>query len=626
MKVVWGSGVYAFAVKIDRTGLGLAYPTQYGYDHRYWDSVLRRLSGSLIETEFKQTKRGGGEKTVRIEKPSPIPYFWGRDISLFGSHFGAFNELITMSSYGKRKRLQNEHQVSHTSVKGTVAYGQITRFRRTWRPITKNFFGQNFTFYDIESPSRSGADGYPNINSSRIITGGSAPDLRYLGDVLNSYTAVGELPNSYDYTGNVYRSRLARSKLLDISMSGDIETGFVLEYTHAVRVWGSSSMNAYWDQCKIHTVLTIRPDESLLLTPNSLISPSSPYYRYGWLRVEDSISDHTGSPNGPRPGELGDTSQVFSNEVPLYGCLSAYLTGDPPPQASLDDMVSKLRFFSNHLHVEDIAPSAYASSTKAVDHWSSIIDANLLESASEIGELLSLLPTSTMDAFFRFLGAIPKAKWLAGLLQLADFAANTYLLWKFGLEPFASDLQEVSEKIDDVARRARAGTAGVKSLRGMNVHHFSIGDGYWAPFKLTTRSEVICSFPAYSTLMAILPLKLSGLDPSPSQGWDLVPFSFAVDWFFNIGGKIRAGETYFHMLTARVEGCVHSYKIEGKVTDLPFRFVDPRFDCSDLVFTKYWRLVSAYFPPPKTSRFDFLSPGDPPMLIGLSLLWSLLRS
>lgn len=625
MDIIWGSECWSFGFQLSRTRAATNYGpnarSQYSYGSRFWDVCMRLLDGVVCSGPFRGLDDTSGKRTVHLGKPKAIRYDFGRDITLYGSHFGALATLNTMSSYGERRNLDGEHQVIHDKLVGTAVFGQKTSYKRSWRPITTTFGGQSCVVYDYEAPSLSAASGFPNPNSSKKLVGALAPELPLALAILQNYFPTS---SSNDWHGNVYSSKYSFSKVLSFTFNGgDWESGFSWSYDTRVRVHVNSSAYSDYDECTFHTECAINGSgPTVSKAPNSSIGVTSPYATYGTLSLVDGSYDYYGSGRYAH-GDFGSHNVSYTAESPLYCFLTGHAVGEEPNKDQIDHFLNGIRFFSNHLHVDDIASSAYASSTKAVDRWSSEFENNYIEALAEAREILSLLPD--MEPFIKFLSAIPRGKWLTGALRLADFAANTYLLWKFGIEPFADELQEISEKLDTVVARLRSNSAGLRSLRGMMTHQFGVGDGYWSAFKLTTRSEVICSFPSYSTLLAILPLKLTGLDPTFSNAWDLVPFSFVVDWFFNVGGKINAGETYLHMLTSRVEGCVHSYKIEGRVTDLPFRFIPDGLDVDDVKFTKYWRTVSGYFPPPKTSRFDWLPATGAPTLVGASLLWVLVR-
>jgi hypothetical protein len=268
--------------------------------------------------------------------------------------------------------------------------------------------------------------------------------------------------------------------------------------------------------------------------------------------------------------------------------------------------------------------ASYLSSGNALDSAKDELSSNFLESLSEIREIHRLLPDT--KPLSKMLNATKKAGLFSGTLRFADVLTNSYLLYKFGYQPLVGDLENVGRLLDSKADEILLRSSNGITLYGKHVFVFPS----WSPLAgltLTTRTKLRCKIPRASVIAMMLPLEQAGIAPKLSNLWDLVPFSFVVDWFANIGERISFAEGYVSLLTAKSDISVHSYTLESRLDEEGSKFVkNLSFQADEVTYRYYRREFSRFVSAPKMSKYDFLGSGDVPLLSGSSLLWSVTRS
>jgi hypothetical protein len=262
------------------------------------------------------------------------------------------------------------------------------------------------------------------------------------------------------------------------------------------------------------------------------------------------------------------------------------------------------------------------SAGEAVYSYDRVIETNYIESLSDLRDIASLVPDiGPIEDFVRL---IPRGKFLTAGFKMLDFASNMVLLTKFGLEPFADDIQTFARSWDEIRQHLAQRSAGRRFLHGKSVYEFHQGDSiYLDEYILEARTKIAVSFPEYAITLALAPFRNLGVEPSFTNLCDLIPFSFVADWFVNIDDRIRLGEAAASMLTAHIDYCVHSYTLIGGANTLTDT---QEFNLDEVKFRRYVREVSQFYPGVSPGRFDWFDPsGGPPMLIGGSLLYQVFR-
>lgn len=143
-------------------------------------------------------------------------------------------------------------------------------------------------------------------------------------------------------------------------------------------------------------------------------------------------------------------------------------------------------------------------------------------------------------------------------LNDASYAlANGYLEFKYGWKPLLSDVFNAADESIrctlNQLQRFRA-SASVP-LTGAKTVYTSIGGPdtpihvEWAGGRLSTTYSMVLRIPDSSFDIA----RWSSLNPL-TIGWELIPYSFVVDWFVGVGSYLRNVETALYYNTQFVSG------------------------------------------------------------------------
>lgn len=125
---------------------------------------------------------------------------------------------------------------------------------------------------------------------------------------------------------------------------------------------------------------------------------------------------------------------------------------------------------------------------------------------------------------------------------IIDQISSSYLWWRYGLKPFASDMNEVLKAIkathdtDDFVTRSKGSlTSTREDSLAFNFGNATINLKRVTVETVTVRAMSIDRFRASLTSdLGLLP------DQIPITAWNLLPGSFIVDWFINVGSFINA--------------------------------------------------------------------------------------
>lgn len=166
-------------------------------------------------------------------------------------------------------------------------------------------------------------------------------------------------------------------------------------------------------------------------------------------------------------------------------------------------------------------------------------DLNLLVSAAEAGEIKKL-KSQALDATKRLVGAARKARGLPGGL------ARAWLTGTYGLAPILSDIFGLAEYSRSVLTRPITVKAYASQVLD-NVDRRSIKSG--DPTRLTVftkeRAKVKMGVTYQVTDAHLFGMSRLGLLNPASLVYELIPFSFVLDWIYNIGGYLQNLEASF---------------------------------------------------------------------------------
>jgi len=198
-----------------------------------------------------------------------------------------------------------------------------------------------------------------------------------------------------------------------------------------------------------------------------------------------------------------------------------------------------------------------------------------------------------MIAFFRDLKhpetMIPKLKNLKSLKSYA----NDYLSVKYGILPTISDLQRIRDAFKKV--RPYLDKNGFKSYSAGHIEHLTSGNEYYEleqHIKLGIDNED-------NALQALEQgLENIGMLPTMENLWDLIPYSFVVDWFVQVGDLLERADACQRLMRLNIRYATMSRKSTAQKRILP-RIGSPYFGTA--VWVHYHRWVSDQCPVPPLS-------------------------
>jgi hypothetical protein len=279
--------------------------------------------------------------------------------------------------------------------------------------------------------------------------------------------------------------------------------------------------------------------------------------------------------------------------------------------------------------IHSIRNSAYLSSHSALDDFSASIDNNLIEAIAELRAIRELLPdfTKAMSSVL----ALKRGRLITSFKDMMDFLTGLRLLERFGWTPDLELIYVTLPKMRTTMERIRT-LSSRGELVGRGDFHYEFPPWeFGREFNtLLTRSKVVVNTDGESVVTRLLGAQALGLLPSASNIWDLIPLSFVVDWFVNIGARLADLESISFLTLMNVKVYVHSYRISSFLTDdelseFGIRNQDFGGDVDRMRLQVYLRDVSALVPPIRNGRYDFRLPSRPPSwLTGGSLLWQIL--
>jgi hypothetical protein len=258
----------------------------------------------------------------------------------------------------------------------------------------------------------------------------------------------------------------------------------------------------------------------------------------------------------------------------------------------------------------------YFSQCDAFDKQFELLEANHLETLSDLCDLLSLVSPAT--SLLRVLDTISKSKTpvLELYKNVFDFLADAKLTYEFGIVPTVKDANELRNKVV----RVQGVMSEIDLLHNERTYHgkfiYELPEGFYphGTTVITYRSKVRASLDRNSYFTKLLPAHMLGLAPTLGRLWDLVPYSFAVDWLAQISKRLDLVDSGLATLGTTVGYCVHSMRVkhylDGDYLDqFNIGFRDPA-DPPALV--QYYRVTDNYPLSLSGSKYDFAASTNSP--------------
>ena len=342
----------------------------------------------------------------------------------------------------------------------------------------------------------------------------------------------------------------------------------------------------------------------------------------------------SGGPTGPRIQSIGQGLVVNSSygTMLLTQPLQADSAGTEPNFYTFRRQGHPLDINYAHNFLQQgveammwqLRPSSFLSSADALDKQMTAFSGNLLQNLQHLKEITDLIPDPA--GFERLIAKAIKGDPSA-IKEAIDLLTEYILRYRFQIAPLLRDVDKLTKlelsQVERVAKPQILTGYGQYRYTFLDTENF-MNDG---TLKLVTRSKIrFISDP--STLWGQMLMANSvGLLPTLSRIWNLLPFSFVVDWFTNMSKRLHLVDDQVLWLALRVVFCTHSYQVTYYPSDerlLEFNLKNAPGGEPFGVST-YIREFTRITPRLVDSPIDFLRPtkGPDPVTVG-SLLWQLL--
>jgi len=322
-------------------------------------------------------------------------------------------------------------------------------------------------------------------------------------------------------------------------------------------------------------------------------------------------------------GRVAYSSSYFNHSLPIGEKRSAFidssrfmltsypekqinLTSKPILVGNLESRGPSLRF---HQRIEDrmsqIRPACYNSTISALDSLADVISLSLVEDLRHLQELSDLVPD------FRALASLPNLP-LSEIQEGARIVGGEYLRTIFGIIPTVRLMGALP-----LLYRVM-GTLANLEHRGLNLygsfHHTFEGEfGVKGKTQLTVRTKVSLNTIPGPELTVLLNLHQLGIVPTPTVLWKNVPFSFVVDWFLNISGRLHAIESLSLLAACNISHFTHTYSFTAPIEKEWLDETGTEAESFNGVSVKYFvRELSLVLPSPSITGYDFFLPTKPP--------------
>lgn len=155
---------------------------------------------------------------------------------------------------------------------------------------------------------------------------------------------------------------------------------------------------------------------------------------------------------------------------------------------------------------------------------------------------------------------IPK---LRNLTKLKTHSSN-YLAINYGVLPTISDLQGIMGALKKI--KPYIDTNGFSTYNAVHSEAETIGK---FSYDLEQRIKIAIDKEDSQFIDVLNKLESSGFAPTLENIWDLVPYSFIVDWFIDIGGFLERVDTTFRLERMNIRYATKSYKRTTSVVLVP---------------------------------------------------------
>lgn len=211
------------------------------------------------------------------------------------------------------------------------------------------------------------------------------------------------------------------------------------------------------------------------------------------------------------------------------------------------------------------------------------LESNWIENLSQVGGTLDCVKP-LLDGW----KAVKHGDFMAAKRALS----GAYLVWKYSIAPTLSDAGDIKNNLGKTVHNIQYNRLSPERRRGAfhlkcPVLNVTASLDYYCTFNLVLKDN------AFAAVWSAL--EKMGLDPSTANLWDLVPYSFVVDWFIKVGPALDRLSQYDSAVLIRdCKSRIQSYKVQWPITEDECRSLLPATlqACGPLTYSWYDRRIS----------------------------------
>lgn len=331
----------------------------------------------------------------------------------------------------------------------------------------------------------------------------------------------------------------------------------------------------------------------------------------------------------PVPGSL----TTWTNRTYTHLTTSLFTgTAVRPPSSALSacTLYSRERYLIEgkfkswfELNLPEIRAACALSSAAAMSDLQASTDTDLLQTLAKIPEIATQLPN--IRAAIKIVRDLAHRELHPG--EILDFLSQLRLQQSFQWRPEFDLLTKYLPKIAAVIL-SFSGKGNTISGRGRYDYDF-LSEECYRTAHLTVRTKIVAANSFSDLAATYLKLDSLGILPTPANIWDMIPFSFVVNWFTNMGKRIRVLGTLANMWLLSPVVIVHSYELTSVFTPAELESMQLREapGAESVISMKiYKREITRYVPLLGHTHFDFERPtGTPDWSVVASLLWQWMK-
>jgi hypothetical protein len=223
------------------------------------------------------------------------------------------------------------------------------------------------------------------------------------------------------------------------------------------------------------------------------------------------------------------------------GTLVQYQSGTSNHELLLSDGSGLIGFIGTpSINIDSLVDQAVSASYANINQSSFLA----LASAAEAKETIRTVTNLYRRAFKFLRGGLAVKKKLAQGLMTSAQAANAWLEYRYGIRPIFYEVKNAIEAFSTYGDKPRASYRSFVESEDStsdtaNATNWSTADRTIA--RSASRHVKVNAGVLVDVLMDSIGVETAfGLNKPFETAWELVPFSFVIDWFFNVGDTLAS--------------------------------------------------------------------------------------